>query len=233
MSNQQPFCLHPDNPRYFLFRGRPRVLLCATEHYGSVVNRAFDFERYLDDAADKGTRLFLLFRELQTPRNPSSPCKPESPDYLALWQRVGPGLALDGEPIYDLDRWDEEYFARLHRFLTLASARGIVVELTLFSNTYADEIWAVPATSDIRPTTGRFRAASLYYRHAMRQERQPQHGDVDENGKEEWPAHGDDTAAHEAEESSRRLFPCDQPVLHPPDNPGRGHACRRIGGRSE
>ncbi len=146
MSNQQPFCLHPDNPRYFLFRGQPRVLVCATEHYGSVVNRAFDFERYLDDAADKGqtlTRLFLLFRELQTPRNPSSPCKPESPDYLAPWQRVGPGLALDGEPIYDLDRWDEDYFARLRRFLTLASARGIVVELTLFSNTYADEIWAL------------------------------------------------------------------------------------------
>src|SRR5260221_11285134 len=109
MANQQPLCLHPENPRYFLFRGRPRVLVCAKEHYGSVINRAFDYERYLDEAADKKatlTRLFLLFRELQSARNPCSPCKPESPDYLAPWERRGPGLALDGEPLYDLDRWN-------------------------------------------------------------------------------------------------------------------------------
>ncbi len=141
-----PFALHPDNPRYFLFRGQPRVLVCATEHYGSVINRRFDFARYLDDAADKRqtlTRLFLLFRELQTPRNPYSPCKPESPDYVAPWQRTGPGTALDGEPAYDLDRPNPEFFARLRRFLTLASDHGIVVELTLFSNSYADGIWAL------------------------------------------------------------------------------------------
>ena len=54
-----------------------------------------------------------------------------------------PGKALDGEPIYDLDRWNPEYFDRLHRFLHRASELGIVVELTLFSNTYADNIWAL------------------------------------------------------------------------------------------
>src|SRR5262249_39786598 len=77
--------LHPANPKYFLFRNRPLVLVTATEHYGSVINRAFDSEKYLNDAADKKmtlTRTFLLFRELQTPRNPSSPCKPESPDFI-------------------------------------------------------------------------------------------------------------------------------------------------------
>ena len=31
--------LHPDNPKIFQFRGKPLVLLCATEHYGSVINR--------------------------------------------------------------------------------------------------------------------------------------------------------------------------------------------------
>lgn len=146
MVGQKALCLHPENPKYFLFRGRPLVLLCATEHYGSVLNRAFDFERYLDEAADKKqtlTRLFLLFRELQTARNPYSPCKPESPDYLAPWERTGPGAALDGEPIYNLDRWNDEYFTRLRRFLTAASERDIVVEMTLFSNTYADAIWAL------------------------------------------------------------------------------------------
>ena len=138
--------IHPDNPHYFLFRGKPLVALTASEHYGSVMNRPFDFEKYLDDAAAHKmtlTRTFLLFRELQSARNPSSPCKPESPDYIAPFPRTGPGTALDGEPIYDLDEWNPEYFERLHRFLDAASRRGIVVELTIFSNTYAPQVWAL------------------------------------------------------------------------------------------
>ncbi len=141
-----PFALHPENPRYFLFRGKPLVLVAASEHYGSVVNRRFDFIRYLEDAAGKKqtvTRTFLLFRELQGARNPCSPVKPDSPDYIAPWPRTGPGKAMDGEPIYDLDQWNPEYFDRLHQFLTAASKFGIIVELTVFSNTYADSVWAL------------------------------------------------------------------------------------------
>jgi Family of unknown function (DUF6298) len=140
----QAIRIHPENPKYFLFRGKPLVLITASEHYGSVMNRPFNYERYLDDAAKHKmtlTRTFLLFRELQGARNPSSPCKPESPDYIAPFPRTGPGKALDGESIYDLDQWNPEYFHRLHSFLEGASRRGIVVELTLFSNTYADNIW--------------------------------------------------------------------------------------------
>lgn len=138
--------INSENPKYLLFRGKPLVLITATEHYGSVVNRPFDFEKYLDDAATHKmtmTRTFLLFRELQSPRNPSSPLKPESPDYISPFVRSGPGKALDGEPIYDLDSWNPEYFERLHRFLDDASKKGIVVELTLFSNTYGDTVWAL------------------------------------------------------------------------------------------
>ncbi len=144
--NQDAVKIHPDNPKYLLFRGKPLALISASEHYGSVINRPFDFEKYLDDAAAHNmtmTRTFLLYRELQSARNPSSPCKPESPDFIAPYVRSGPGNALDGEPIYDLDRWNPEYFDRLHRFLDAASKRGIVVELTVFSNTYADTIWAL------------------------------------------------------------------------------------------
>lgn len=122
------------------------MLLTATEHYGSVVNRPFDFRKYLADTAEKKitlTRTFVLFRELQSARNPYSPMKPESPDYIAPYPRTGPGKALDGEPIYDLDRWNPEFFERLDSFLAEASARGVVVELTLFSNTYGDSIWAL------------------------------------------------------------------------------------------
>jgi len=138
--------IHPENPKYFLFRGRPLVLVAASEHYGSIVNRRFDFERYLREAADQKqtvTRTFLMYREQQSSRNPYSPIKPESQDFVTPWPRTGPGVAADGEPKYDLDQWNAEYFERLHRFLALASELGIVVELTVFSNTYTDDVWAL------------------------------------------------------------------------------------------
>jgi len=88
-------------------------------------------------------RTFLLFREQQSARNAYSPIKPESVHYVSPWPRAGPGNACDGEPKYDLNQWNPEYFDRLHRFLNKASDLGIIVELTLFSNTYGDSVWAL------------------------------------------------------------------------------------------
>lgn len=141
-----PIRIHPENPKLFEFRGKPLVLLTATEHYGAVMNRPFDYARYLRDAADKRitlTRLFVLFRELQSQCNPYSTCKPESPDYIAPFARTGGGRALDWQPKYDLDEWNPEFFERLHGFLSLACELGIIVEVTVLSNTYNDQVWAL------------------------------------------------------------------------------------------
>ena len=53
--------LHPENPRYFLFRGKPTVVITSGEHYGAVLNLDFDYGKYFDTlAADglNGTRIF-------------------------------------------------------------------------------------------------------------------------------------------------------------------------------
>src|SRR5262249_31092349 len=128
------------------YRGQPVCLLAASEHYGAVINRAFDYPAYLDQMALEGvrlTRLFVLFRELQTDRNPHSTCKPESTEYVAPYLRTGPGMALDALPKYDLEQWNPEFFARLHGFLGMAMQRGIIVELTLLSNVYSETVWAL------------------------------------------------------------------------------------------
>ncbi len=141
-----PIRIHPQNSKLFEFRDKPLVLVTATEHYGAVMNRLFRFERYLADAAEKGitlTRLFMLFRELQTAINPYSTCKPESPDYISPFVRSGPGRALDGELKYDLDQFNPEFFERLHAFVSLASEYGIIVEIVLLSHTYTDAVWAL------------------------------------------------------------------------------------------
>ena len=48
----KPLSLHPDNPHYFLFRGKPTILLTSGEHYGAVLNLDFDYFPYLDELKD-------------------------------------------------------------------------------------------------------------------------------------------------------------------------------------
>ncbi|MCL2814707.1 MAG: glycoside hydrolase family 5 protein, partial [Oscillospiraceae bacterium] len=137
--------LHPENPKIFEYNGKPVMLFTATEHYGAVMNRPFDYLKYLEDMRKKRinyTRLFVLFRELQVPTNPYSTCKPESPDYISPYRRTGPGKACDGEPKYDLNQWNDEFFFRLHEFLSTAEKYDIIVEVTLFSNTYTPMVWS-------------------------------------------------------------------------------------------
>ena len=171
-----PIRIHPKNPKLFEFRGRPRVLLCATEHYGAVLNRAFRFEAYLADAVLRHqtlTRLFMLFRELQSANNPYSSCKPETPDYIAPFLRTGPGKALDGEPKYDLEQWNPEFFERLHRFLSMTSDCGIIVEVVLLSNTYGEHIWAL---NPLNPQNNINGLEEMHWPEYMSQRHQPLFG---------------------------------------------------------
>ena len=65
----RPIHIHPLNPKLFEYHDRPLVLITASEHYGAVINRPFNIERYLHEAAEKRmtlSRLFLLFREMQS-----------------------------------------------------------------------------------------------------------------------------------------------------------------------
>ena len=37
--------LYPKNQHYFEYKGKPTVLIASSEHYGAVINKAFDFEK--------------------------------------------------------------------------------------------------------------------------------------------------------------------------------------------
>src|SRR5881227_2080562 len=67
-AQERPLGLHPQNPHYFLFRGKPAVLIGSTEHYGAVLNRDFDYVKYLEELHARGlnlTRTFSgVYREL-------------------------------------------------------------------------------------------------------------------------------------------------------------------------
>src|SRR5205085_462752 len=94
-----PIALHPENSHYFLFRGKPTVLIGSTEHYGAVLNRDFDYVRYLDELHARGlnlTRTFSgVYREVPGSFNiRGNTLAPEAGSYLAPWARSEmPGAA--------------------------------------------------------------------------------------------------------------------------------------------
>jgi hypothetical protein len=144
----RPIALHPENPRYFVFRGKPVFLLTSGEHYGAVLNRDFDFAPYLDELHARGfnlTRTFSgTYREVPGSfKIRHNTLAPGPGRYAAPWARSTKPGAADGGNKFDLDTWDEAYFERLKRFCTEAARRGIVVEYVLFCPFYNDGLWAV------------------------------------------------------------------------------------------
>jgi hypothetical protein len=60
-SNCPTSCLHPENPHYFIYKGKPLVLVTSAEHYGAVVNLDFDFEKYLRTMHAEGMNYTRIF----------------------------------------------------------------------------------------------------------------------------------------------------------------------------
>src|SRR6266545_1863122 len=142
----EPLRLHPENPHYFLFRGKPAVLVTSGEHYGAVLNLDFDYAAYLDQLRDDGlnhTRTWLgTYRELPgTFGITDNTLAPFEKRYACPWARSSTPGYFHGGNKFDLTRWDEAFFARLRDFLSRASRCGVVVELNLFCPNYEESLW--------------------------------------------------------------------------------------------
>jgi hypothetical protein len=155
----EPIKLHPDNPHYFLFRDRPTVLITSGEHYGAVLNKDFDYVRYLDTLKAHGfnlTRTFSgAYREVPGSFNiTGNTLAPASGRFLCPWARSNTPGASDGGDKFDVARWDLPYFERLKDFVAQADKRGIVVELVLFCTMYDEKVWAASPMNARNNTSG-------------------------------------------------------------------------------
>jgi hypothetical protein len=143
----RPIRLNPENPHYFLYRGRTIVLITSGEHYGAVINTAVDYDRYLATLQADGLNYTRIFagsyvevpgKSFGIQRNDLAPAPGK---FLAPWARSStPGYAGGGNK-FDLNRWNPAYFRRLRAFLADAARRGIVVEITFFSSQYGEAQW--------------------------------------------------------------------------------------------
>jgi hypothetical protein len=91
----------------------------------------FDYGAYLDFLVERGHNFIRLWRWEQVRSQAAGGdfhlCMTPQP-----WARTGPGTATDAKPRFDLDTFDEAFFARLRDRVAAAGDRGIYVAVMLF-----------------------------------------------------------------------------------------------------
>lgn len=142
----KPLALCPQNPHYFLFRGKPAVLITSGEHYGAVLNLDFDYVKYLNTLQAQKLNLTRTFSGAYVEPTGSfniaqNTLAPAPERFICPWARSStPGYANRGNK-FDLSKWDPAYFRRLTDFVAQAGKRGIVVEMNLFCPFYEEAQW--------------------------------------------------------------------------------------------
>ena len=155
LANTQTLQLSSRNPHYFLYKGKPTVLITSAEHYGAVINSEFDYITYLDLLQKNNFNLTRVFV--------GSYCEGDYYDFapgkknnagdnqntlavrpgklIAPWARSDSTGYRNGGNRFDLDKWDTDYFKRLNDFCRQAARRNIIVEIVFFSANYGPATW--------------------------------------------------------------------------------------------
>jgi hypothetical protein len=144
------------NPHYFFYKDKPLVLITSDHHYGAVIDRDFDFAKYLDYLSTNGMNLTRIYPggmfEPPDKYVSGNPLGPQPGRQILPWAKTAqtganPALAEPNKPSYkfDLDKWNPDYFARLKDFVETANRKNIIVEVAFFNGMYAD-CWPLMAT---------------------------------------------------------------------------------------
>ncbi|MCX6929933.1 MAG: hypothetical protein NT154_42985 [Verrucomicrobia bacterium] len=158
-AKERTLSLHPDNPHYFLWRGKPTIIITSGEHYGAVVNLDFDYTFYLKELEARKLNCTRLFSGAYVEPHGAfgiaqNTLAPAAGRFIAPWARSRqPGYANGGNK-FDLTQWDEGYFKRLRDFVKLAGQRGVVVEMNLFCPFYDESQWQLSPQNAINNVNG-------------------------------------------------------------------------------
>jgi hypothetical protein len=143
-----PLAVSVDNPRYFTVAsgegaGGRAVYLTGSHIWNNLhdgmgpgsecasIPEQLDFAAYLDFLEEHGHNFIRLwrweqFRSLAAGGEFHLCMRPQP------WARTGPGEATDGEPKFDLTRFDGAFFDRVRERLVAAGDRGIYVAVMFF-----------------------------------------------------------------------------------------------------
>jgi len=142
--------VHPDNPRYF-FDGTRGIYLCGHQIFVDIQDNSFNKEWVKDmrypEKPDKKSRLLDWQRYLNwveglgfnyvrnwiiwsTGSGTAAP--PKRIAFPMPFKRTGPGNANDGGLEFDLQKYDDTFFQRLHDRCRDLQERGIYISVMLF-----------------------------------------------------------------------------------------------------
>lgn len=101
----------PENPRYWQYKGKPVLLLGATDNDNLFQNG--NLESHLDSLKRFGGN---YIRNTMSDRDPG--------DKRAF--------AMNTEGKYDLEKWNDEYWSQLEYLLKLTNERDIIVQIEIW-----------------------------------------------------------------------------------------------------
>lgn len=159
IAQNKPIALNPQNPHYFIYNNKAAVLVTSGEHYGAVLNTAFDYTTYLNTLTSDGLNLTRTFsgayHEPKEAFNIShNVMAPSSATFICPWARSDEPGFKDGGNKFDLDKWDDNYFTRLKAFVGAAQQKGIIVEFTFFCPFYDTSQWVLSPMNSINNING-------------------------------------------------------------------------------
>jgi Family of unknown function (DUF6298) len=128
-----PLRILSENPGYFTDGSGRAVYLTGSHHWDNLVDRdakgSFDYVAYLDFLIRHNHNFVRLWTAESAAPKPRLPNRDRHP---LPYQRTGPGTALDGNPKFDLSKFEPAYFNRLRSRVLDAQERGIYVMVMLF-----------------------------------------------------------------------------------------------------
>jgi hypothetical protein len=141
--------VNPSNPHYFIYKGKPLVLITSDHHYGAVIDMDFDYAKFLNYMSDNKMNLTRIYPggmfeppDKYQKGNPLGPLQGRQilPWTMSSQEGANVLLAEKGKPAYkyDLDKWNPGYFKRLKSFVEYAREKNIIVEIAFFNGMYAD-----------------------------------------------------------------------------------------------
>ena len=150
-----PVSVWKENSHYFFYKGKPIILITSDHHYGAIIDRDFNYVKFLDYLSQNGINLTRIYPggmfEPTDKYLPGNPLGPKPGREILPWEKssetgANPALAEPGQPSfkYNLDKWNKKYFDRLTDFVAKARERNIIVEVAFFNGMYND-CWPIMA----------------------------------------------------------------------------------------
>ena len=147
-----PLTISAVNPRYFTDEGGKAVYLTGSHTWNNFVDMTpgnssdtFNYQAYLDFLKKYNHNFFRLWTWELLNWDTNANHDENAKNYIVdphPWLRTGPSTAVDGLPVFDLTKFNEQYFERLRERVEAAEKQGIYVSVMIF------EGWGIQFSPD-------------------------------------------------------------------------------------